>query len=225
MNSVSIELNNRAVAYLQSGNSVKAFELLSTNAYNIALQVVTTTNHTHVDSDISTFRFQWEDCSKPGISNKPTSSTWEEGSATFLFLRGLRVSVSNDVGVDEELCTCGYAWVIWYNLALCCSVIGTRLGERGQKLLETAIDLYCRVQRQIDKEPSSKHWDLLRMAVMNNQACIYHGFGMRVKTRECLEQLAFIVLKSSNGKREDKTRTFFAVNLQILGTYCVASAA
>jgi hypothetical protein len=222
MNSVSTELNNRAVAYLQSGNSVQAFQLLSTNAYNIALQGVP--NHTHVDSNRSPFRFHWEDCSRAITSNHSSSSLCEQGSTCFLFLRALRVSVSDDVDVDE-LCSCGYAWVIWYNLAICCSVIGTRLGERGRKLLETAFHLYSRVQRRIYSEPSSKHWDLLQMAAINNQACIYHDYGMEAKTRECLEQLASIVLESINFESEDKTRAFFPFNLQILGTVSVASAA
>ena len=225
MNSVSIELNNRAVAYLRAGDSIKAFQLLSNNAYNISLQGVT--NHTNVDSDRSPFRFHWEDCSKAGISNDSTVFSWEEGSTCFLFLKALRVAVSDDVDVDvDELCPCGYAWVIWYNLAICCSVIGTRLGNKqGRKLLETAFDLYCRVQKEIDNEPSSKHWDLLQMASINNQACIYHDYGMRAKTREYLEQLASIVLKSRDFECEDKTQAFFAFNLQILGTVSVASAA
>jgi hypothetical protein len=104
-------------------------------------------------------------------------------------------------------------------------VIGTRLGERGRKLLETAFHLYSRVQRRIYSEPSSKHWDLLQMAAINNQACIYHDYGMEAKTRECLEQLASIVLESINFESEDKTRAFFPFNLQILGTVSVASAA
>jgi hypothetical protein len=224
MNSVSIELNNRAVAYLHSGNCVQAFELLSANAYNIAFQEGVT-NHIHpFDSNSSTFRFHWEDCSKAGISDKSQISSWE-GSSPFLFLRAIRisVSVSNDV---DELCSCGYSWAIWYNLAICCSVIGTRMGERGQKLLETAFDLYCRVQKKIDREPSSNnHWDLLKMAAINNQACIYHDYGMRGKTRKCLEQLALIGLKSSNFESKDETRAFFAFNIQILGTVSVASAA
>ena len=223
MNSVSIELNNRAVAYLRAGDSIQAFQLLSTNAYNIASQGVKT-NHTHIDSDRPQYRFHWEDCSNARLPNNSPSSSWEEGSTCFLFLWPLRVSVSDDVDIDE-LCPCGYEWVIWYNLAICCSVIGTRLGERGRKLLETALDLYSRVQRQIKNEPSSKHWDLLQMAAINNQACIYHDYGMGAKTKDCLEQLASIVLKSRDFEWEDKTRAFFAFNLQILGTASVASAA
>ena len=220
MNSDSIELNNLAVAYLQSGNIIQAFELLS-KASNIAMQVVP--NHTHVDSDGSIFLFHWVEqdrCSTAATSNNSLNLSLE-GSTPFLFLRALRVSVSDDVLDVDKLCPCGYAWVIWYNLAICCSVIGTRLGELGQNLLETAFDLYCRVQRQIDSEPSSEHWNLLQMAVINNQACIYHDFGMGEETREFLEQLAVTVLKSS----EDRMRAFFFINLQILGNDSVASAA
>ena len=113
--------------------------------------------------------------------------------------------------------------MVWYNLALCCSVIGTLLGEKGQQLLQTAFDLYNRVQRQIESEPSSKHWDLVQMAVTNNQACIYYDYAMRDETRECLEQLAAVILTSDDMDTAEKKA--FCLNLQVLGSNNLAAAA
>jgi hypothetical protein len=222
MNTVSIELNNRAVGHLQAGNIVPAFDLLS-KAYAITMQGVP--QDTYIESENSTVRFHWEDFSSP------FSTTWE-GSDAFLFLRALRITISDNVKVDE-LCPCGYAWSIWFNLAICLNLMGTRMGERGHKLLELAFDLYNRVQKRINSEPtrqqSSNHWYLMQMAVVNNQACIYHDFAMGDATKECLEHLAMTVLQDSTTAvapdSEDRTRVFFVFNLQILGTNCVAAAA
>jgi hypothetical protein len=216
MNSVSIELNNRAVALLQAGNIVTAFDLL-TKAYAITMQEGVA-HPTHIDSGNSTVRFHWEDCSSPD------SAKWE-GSTAFLFLRVLRITISDNAKVDE-LCPCGYAWSIWFNLAICLNLMGTHLDGKGQKLLKMAFELYGRVQKRIDGEPHSRHWHLMQMAVFNNQACIYHDFAIGEATRECLGHLAMSILHATDtADSEDKTRLFFIFNIQILGTDCVAAAA
>ena len=223
MNTTSISLNNRAVEHLQAGRIIQAFDLL-TMACSITMSRVE--NYTHVDAGQSTFRFHWEDCSQEtGIDAKTIGydRAWGEGSASFLFMKALRVTVAEDVKVDE-LCPCGFAWTVWFNFALCCCLIGTRLDEKGQKLLQTAFDLYNRVQRRIDGEPPSKHWDLLQMAVTNNQACIYHDYAMGEETRECLDQLALTLLTSKHDVEPHDSRSFF-FNLQILGNDYVAAAA
>ena len=93
-------------------------------------------------------------------------------------------------------------------------------------LLELAFDLYNRVQKRIDSESHSKHWHLMQMAVVNNQACIYRDFAMGDATRECLEHLTMTVLHATDAAdSEDTTRVFFFYNLQILGTDCAVAAA
>jgi hypothetical protein len=221
MNRLAIDLNNSAIASLKQGNVLRAFELLS-KASNITMNDVA--RHTHVDTGNSTYRFHWEDCSMAFSDKTPTSDrtvSWE-GSVPFLFLRGLRVSTPPHADIDR-LCPCGFAWVIWYNLALCCSLLGTRLGDRGYGLLRTAFDLYLKVQRRIDNEPASMHWNVLQMAVMNNQACIYHDFAMREATTECLDKLATTLLTTPDLKGEDR-KSFF-LNLQILSGHHIAPAA
>jgi hypothetical protein len=222
MNRLAIELNNQAIAVLQAGNVIRAYELLSKSS-NITMKAFA--SHTHTDTGNSTYRFHWEDCSA-AFSNKVTSpgcSTWE-GSVPFLFLRGLRVSTptTDDDDLDGS-CPCGFAWVIWYNLALCCSLLGTRLGERGLTLLKSAFDLYQKVQHRVDSEPPSRHWKIMQMALMNNQACIYYDLAMREATTECLERLARTLLTATDMQGED--RKGFFLNLQILGGHVNAPAA
>jgi hypothetical protein len=221
MNTISISLNNRAVEYLQAGKIIQAFDLLEM-ACNITMSGVA--NRAHVDAGQSTFRFHWEDCSQAGIAKSTSYGSSREGSAPFLFVKALRVSVAEDINALDEMCPCGFAWTVWFNFALCCCLIGTRLDEKGQKLLKTAFDLYNRVQKRIDGEQPSKHWDLLQMAVTNNQACIYHDYAMGEETRECLDQLAITLLNSKHDLEPHDSRSFF-FNLQILGSDYVAAAA
>jgi hypothetical protein len=220
MNRLAIELNNQAIAVLQAGNVIRAYKLLSKSS-NITMKGFA--SHPRIDTENSTYRFHWEDCSD-AFSQKVTSagrSSWE-GSVPFLFLRGLRVSTPTDADVDG-LCPRGFAWVIWYNLALCCSLLGTRLGERGVTLLNSAFDLYQKVQRRVDSEPPSRHWKIMQMALMNNQACIYYDLSMREATAECLERLARTLLTAPDMQGED--RKGFFLNLQILGGHVNAAAA
>jgi hypothetical protein len=46
-------------------------------------------------------------------------------------------------------------------MALTCSVLGTRLGEKGKLFLEMGYDLYEKVQRRVESEPPSRHWQIL----------------------------------------------------------------
>ena len=220
MNQLALDLNNHAIADLQAGNIVKAFELLS-KASKITMSGVA--NHAHIDTASTTYQFHWEDChSILSLRSFSSRVVAFEGSTPFLFMRALRVTTPFRQDINR-LCPCGFAWVVWYNLALCCSLIGTRLGEKGILLLRTAFDLYQKVQRRIDREPPSKHWSILQMAVINNQACIYRDFGMREGEEERLEKLAIALLKSCDSKGVDWDGFF--LNLQILGRSSLASAA
>ena len=100
MNSDTIELSNQAVAHLQSGNIVPAFELLTKASAAIAMRKGAA-DHVHVDSGGNgTFRLHWEDCSRAGLCNKSTRNAWE-GSTPFIFLQALRITISPDIKVDD----------------------------------------------------------------------------------------------------------------------------
>jgi hypothetical protein len=108
MNSAAIDLSNRAVAHLQSGNIVPAFELL-TKASAIVMKGVA--NHVHIDNsgnNNSTFRFHWEDCSRAGVCNTKSMIHAWEGSTPFIFLRALRITISPDIINVDDLCLCGF---------------------------------------------------------------------------------------------------------------------
>jgi hypothetical protein len=62
------------------------------------------------------------------------------------------------------------------------------------------------------------------MAVTNNQACIYHDYAMREETRECLEQLAAVIL-ASDDMEDTPERKAFCLNLQVLGSINLAAVA
>jgi hypothetical protein len=220
MNRAAIEFSDRGVAELQRGDAISSFRSLS-KAANMVMAAID--NHVHVNTGADVFHFHWEDCSLEGIRRKDAFSSSSEGCAPFLFLRALRVTTTCAVEEVDTLRPCGYAWVIWFNLALCCSVLGTRLGEKGKLFLEMGYDLYEKVQSRVESEPPSRHWQILAMAVSNNKACIFYEFSMHGATIQCLQRLAFTLSSCEDLEVED--RGDFCLNLQILGSQMVAAAA
>ena len=216
MNTTAIELNNRGVVELQSGNFALAFALLS-EAGKITIAGIS--HHVHVDSDATAIRFHWEDCS----SKDENLPTYWEGSVSFLYIRALRISYTGKEADLDSQCACGLAWCVWFNLALCANVLGSRLGDRGRSLLEVAFDLYHKVQKRIDCEPSSKHWDLLQMAVLNNRACIYRDMALHDELNICLDELGAVVHSASSV--EDFHKWSFVLNVEILGNTTTAASA
>jgi hypothetical protein len=67
-------------------------------------------------------------------------------------------------------------------------------------LLERASALFEKVQLRIDAETPSKHWSLLKLAVLNNQACIYSDFDNEFQKRIELEKLAFTLGTYNDGE-------------------------
>lgn len=215
MNQIAIDLNNRGVQALERGDSVSAFQAFS-KAANITMVLIE--NHRHISSGAHSFQFHWINCDHPSLLLR------KEGCAPFLFLRALTIS-SPRCGNHQvnNLCPCGFAWAIWFNLALCCSILGTKLGEKGRLFMEMAHDLYGKVQRRVESEPPSRHWQMLAMAISNNQACIFSELSMQQASLECLKRLA--VALSSCKEIEVEDRGDFCLNLQILGSQTIAAAA
>ena len=218
MNSFAIELNNHGVAELKYGNIVRAFELLSKAG---TLTMTGLASHAHSDDTKSTFRFHWEDCSRANDATTHSKLSWE-GSVSFVFVRALRITYSGTIDDVDSQCACGYAWTVWYNLALVSTIIGTHLGEKGKNLMAVAFELYQKVQRRVDSENSSKHWDLLQMAILNNQACIYRDFSMVEAMASCLEELSVVI---SSTDVEDYNKTSFFLTLDIMGSSIAAPSA
>lgn len=228
-NQVAIELSNRGVQELSQGNYNAAFQSLS-KAVNIVMMKIQ--NHVHVNSTGSNnvFVFTWENCNESAakMNTPPTVAR----SIPFLSLRALRISTniaSEDNNEVNRLCPCGYAWAIWFNLALCSSVIGARLGEQGKPFLEMAYDLYEKIQHRVENEPirqrHSKHWTMISMIVSNNQACIFYDLCMHDDTIQCLQKLASALNSCDETVIGVEDRGEFCLNLQIMGDQTIAAAA
>ena len=217
-NQIAINLSNSGVEELREGDYNAAFHSLSKAVHIVMMKIQ---NHVHNTAGSNLFVFSWENCAAALAMTGMT----KEGSVPFLSLRALRISTTEEDEVDR-LCPCGYAWAIWFNLALCCSVIGTRMGEKGAQFLEMAYDLYNKIQHRVENEPSrnSKHWTMISMIVSNNQACIFYDFAMHDESCRCLQRLAS-ALEQCQDHMEVEDRGEFCLNLQILGGQTVAAAA
>eukprot|EP00980_Cylindrotheca_fusiformis_P007319 scaffold1525_cov142-Cylindrotheca_fusiformis.AAC.119 len=186
----AIHLNNVAVDQFESGRLVQAFHTLSEAA---SLTSHVKTGHSSTEKRI--YRYFWIDCA--AAYNCPASSKdgkselcLNEGIASFLCLRALKVSIDpTNFQTLDDVCPCGFAWVIWYNLALVSNLMGTRLGEKGYGLLARAFELLQKVQYRINSESRTRDWSFLQMAVINNQACIYRELAMMDALYESLGKL------------------------------------
>ena len=220
-NQVAIELSNRGVQELSQGNHNAAFQSLS-KAVNIVMAKIQ--NHVHVNTGSNLFVFTWENCSEGAKKNTAPAAR----SSPFLSLRALRISTNtDDINEVNRLCPCGYAWAIWFNLALCSSVIGARLGEKGKPFMEMAYGLYEKIQHRVDNEPSrhSRHWTMISMIVSNNQACIFYDLCMHDDTTQCLQKLATALNSCDETVIGVEDRGEFCLNLQIMGDQTIAAAA
>ena len=197
-NRQAIHLSNTAVDYFQSENVLKAFETL-----RCALTMSRHTNKSHVNADRSIYGYRFVDCSASYRSSRVQENSnicLNEGTSSLLCFQALKISTPRDprtLAMLDRLCPCGYAWVIWYNLALVSSFMGTRLGEKGRVLLNQAQVLYEKVQVRIDAEPKlSQEWRHLQISVLNNQACISHELVLPEARDECLDRLSMTLCES-----------------------------
>lgn len=225
LNRRAIHLNNVAVDQFEAGNFVNAFQTLS-DAFSI-------TGHAkdfHFTPEKKIFRYFWVDCASSynlrNSNGEKGQLCLNEGISSFLCLRALKVSIDpSDLHILDNVCPCGYAWVIWYNLALVSNLMGTRLGEKGYGLLARAFELLQRVQYRINAEPSSQDWSFLQMAVINNQACIYRELAMMDDLYESLGKLEKTLSCSSESIIGKQHRDNFYFNFVILSGQTFAPAA
>jgi hypothetical protein len=231
---MAILLNNGGVDELEAGNTVRAVEMLS-HASSIIQHP--SSEHTDHNEDhtyryrlvgfASAYRGQEEYRSRGESPQQPWSShSEEEILSPFLCLSALKVSISpGHEDTLDSLCPCGYAWVIWYNLAFAYILLGARRGgeQEGQRLLTQAYTLLRRVQLRVDAEPPSKSWSFLQMAVANNQICLTHELEMLDEWSNSLERLASFLNKPQVIEKQDWDR--FSLTLVILNAFGLAPAA
>jgi hypothetical protein len=226
-NRKAIHLNNIAVDHLLSGNIVEALDALQSA---LPLTAHNGSSRDHTDSFVGVYEFQCFDCSPANTSRflrrKDAVVCLNEGMSSCICLCALKIAATPDkLDVIENLCPCGHAWVIWYNLAVVSIFLGTRLGEKGFGLLDQAYKLFNKVQMRLDAEPTSDSaWSLLKLAVVNNQACIQHELSMTKPREQYLDRLQRI-LRDSVRHQEVKYWDIFRLNAQVLRGQVFAGAA
>lgn len=189
---MGIELNNYAVQELKKGHLNEAFELLS-----YACEKAMSRHHGHVDTSHKTYRYAWEDCSKALTQKLHHLSKFNEGCMPYLYLKFLTIDTPLGRESVEGLCSCGYAWVLWYNLGTVSALMGCPVGE-GNMLLRQSLELLQRVQSRVNPEPLSKHWSMLQLSVLNNQACVLSDLAMNDQILDRLVQMGLTLTKASN---------------------------
>eukprot|EP00934_Nitzschia_sp_Nitz4_P002040 Nitzschia sp. Nitz4//scaffold5_size260463//20937//21587//NITZ4_000940-RA/size260463-processed-gene-0.48-mRNA-1//1//CDS//3329555214//2040//frame0 len=190
MNScMGIDLNNYAVKELKRGRLDTAYDVLS-----YACERTPTMHHQSAPTH-QTYMYAWVDCSKALMKELHERSTFNEGCMSYLYLKFLTVEapVSRDVGG----CSCGYAWVLWYNLGIVSALMGSPIGS-GNMLLRQSLELLQRVQSRVQPQPRSKHWSMLKLSVLNNQACVLSDLAMNDQILDPLVQMGLTLTKSSN---------------------------
>ena len=191
MNNLGIELNNSAVRELKKGNLEKAYELLS-----YACEKTSTRHQGHVNASQKTYRYAWEDCTRALGKRLFHLSHFNEGCMPFLYLKFLTIDTPMGRESVFDLCPCGFAWVLWYNLGIVSALMGSAVGS-GSHLLRQSLELLQRVKCRVDPEPLSKHWSMLQLSVLNNQACVLYDLSMNDEILGRLIQMGLTLSKAS----------------------------
>lgn len=186
MNFLIIELNNYAVHELKQGQLEKAYELLT-----YACEKTMAKHHNHIDTPHQTFRYAWEDCTKA------LTKRLHEGCMPFMYLKFLTITTPMGRASVEGLCPCGFAWVLWYNLGIVSALMAESTFGRGNMLLKQSLTLLQRVQSRVDPEPLSKHWSMLQLSVLNNQACVLSDLSMNDQILDRLVKMGLTLTKAS----------------------------
>jgi len=191
MNSIGIELNNYAVQELKKGHLEKAFEMLS-----YACEKTTAKHSAHVNASHRIYRYTWEDCSRALTKKLHHFSKFNEGNMPFMYLKFLTVDTPFGRDSIKDLCPCGFAWVLWYNLGIVSALMGSAVGS-GSILLRQSLELLQKVKHRVDPEPLSRHWSMLQLSVLNNQACILSDLSMGDDLVAKLVQMGLTLTKAS----------------------------
>jgi hypothetical protein len=236
----AINLNNDSIIYLQMAIPTEAYTLLS-KASDIVVEIFKKQRHPSTKVSHEQYRYTWVDLpdaakllkgDRPDI---PNDLSGDEDSLV-LYLRALKVddtcghplagTTCDCRGHSDTTCPCGIAWVVWYNQALACCILGSAVGgEIGQQYLTRAYQLFELVMDRIkSKTTASKEWAMVKMAILNNQGYIFNKFSMHTEAKECLRKVkdVLVTMKMSLASFD---YTVFCLNLLLLEPPQIASAA
>ena len=101
------------------------------------------------------------------------------------------------------------------------------IGEGGGRLfLQRGFELLESVRCRVEAEGSiSGHWWKLNLAVLNNQACIYHECSMPDEVSQYLEKIRQELNSASSSDMDYHEWAIYQMNLQILSRDKGAGAA
>jgi hypothetical protein len=89
------------------------------------------------------------------------------------------------------------------------------VGETGLFLLKQSLQLFERVQSRVDREPLSKHWSMLQLSILNNQACVLSDLSVHDQILERLVKMG-ITLTKAYDVLDPSDKELFRWTLQML---------
>ena len=122
-----------------------------------------------------------------------------------------------------------YAFLIIFTIITCSlgivsALLGSSVGATGQLLLRQSLQLLERVQSRVDPEPLSKHWSMLQLSILNNQACVLSDLSMDDQILERLVKMG-ITLTKAYGVLDPSDKELFQWTVQLLVDDQYAAAA
>eukprot|EP00536_Pseudo-nitzschia_multiseries_P003402 jgi/Psemu1/323010/estExt_fgenesh1_pg.C_520029 len=183
-----IVLNNNAIAYLQLGNKYDACNVM-TEASNLFLHTQdirhTEKRRRHRDCTISWTKIQCCDRDPAKASTEGESPIVYPYAPTLIKPCCQRKFSTENICCkrchdDSDICPSNVAPVLWYNLGLCCQLLGSDLGQstrEGLFYLNQATRLYEKVYGSCGSDNPSHGLSTMKMAVLNNQGGIYFLMG------------------------------------------------
>jgi hypothetical protein len=238
MNSV-IELNNKAVLCLQAQDASEACNLL-TIASGVCLKATggqSRQRKHQLDLIISWINFSNSGMRKGDESrDHPTLYNFTPAIKKPCCAAGQGLSSSSKscstCRNDSNVCPCSISPVIWYNLAISCQLLGVKFGSktkdgdfyltRSQYLYEKVLTLCSHVRSKQSGSLSN-----LRLAVLNNLACVHHEMGREndcLRVMRALKESLFTVSRR-RPRRCVRSWRIFQVNLLMIGPTRPAAAA
>jgi hypothetical protein len=198
-----IQLNNAAIAWIQEGHIIRAFEILS-YARDQAAQ-----RYLHHDASHRTYRYAWVDCSNALAQKLDGLCGFNEGSMSLLYLKFLKIEQPFLKSGEPDICVCGFTWVLWYNLAILSALIGSPYCHPGKLLLKQALHLFKKVSNKVEPLASSKHWLVLQLSILTNEACVLSDLSMANESLERLCKIGITLTKDSSEALDPKDHELF----------------
>lgn len=203
-----IFLNNNAISFLQHGNFFDACKLM-TEASNILFRqtqdIQTMKRRKHRDCTISWTKVRSYKTFLTADRKQDESPTIYPYAPTLIkpccqkdfCTDNLCCTQCED---DSDICPSNIAPVLWYNLGLCCQLLGSDLGnhtKEGLFYFSQATRLYEKVFSSCGNNRPSHGLSTMKMAVLNNQGVLYFEMGKREACANVMRDLSDILASIS----------------------------